>query len=110
PLDDILQFANVARPIIRKQQSFRRRRESLYLPLTFLSALYREVMRQQDNVIPPVAKRRHGHRNNIEPVIQIGGKAAVFERSFQFPIRSGDQPDVYFYGASASDPLKLARL
>src|SRR5262249_9137801 len=96
--------------IKRKRKCFCGRVEALYLPLTFLSALYREVMRQQENVIPPVAQRRHRHRNHIEPVIQIGAKAAVFERGFQFPIRSGDQSDVYFYGASASDPLKLARL
>src|SRR5215469_15701152 len=109
-LNDILQFANIARPRIRLKQI-----EALLVQgLEALSCLpcetINEVLNQQRNVFFSFTQRRHFNGKNVEPVKQVAPERPRRDGSFQVAVRGGYHPNISSNRSSRTDTLKLAFL
>src|SRR3954463_7045756 len=69
-----------------------------------------EAPRHRQNIVAPVAERRHLYRQHVEPVEQIPPKAALFDFDVERSIRSGDHADVDLSGAIVTHGLERALL
>src|SRR5262249_10687292 len=105
-LDDVLQLADVPRPIVGLQQV-----ERLLVDgperLAGLSAVaLNEVFDQHQDVFPPLSERRHLDREYIEPIEQVRAEAPICHRRFQVTIRGGDDADVDVDRLPSPPPLE----
>ena len=81
PLDEVLQLANVARPVVARQRLHRLRRNAGDPPVHAPRVLLHEIAHQQRDVLAPVAQRRHRHRENVQAVIQVGAEFALLHHA-----------------------------
>src|SRR4029077_8991468 len=77
-LDDILELANVARPVVLGQQVERVRRQLEPAFLVLLAVLFEEMVDEQWNVVLPVAQRRQLDRDHVEAIEEIFAELPVF--------------------------------
>ena len=104
PLDGVAQLSEVARPGIVQDRGLRRRREALDLPAG-LAAEEGEEVAGQVAEIGPVAERRQGQLDDVEPIEQIVAEPAGGDLGVQVLVRRRDQPDVRGPGPGLADPL-----
>ena len=110
PLDHVLQFADVARPVILRQ-----RRRGLFLDVhdvavVSLVVVFEEVAHQLWNILPTGPQRRQVDRHDVETVVEV--LAEVFLRHLieQFAVARRDHSRVDADRLGVAHPLKLAFL
>ena len=69
-----------------------------------------EVVHQQRDVLRPLAERRHGDREDVQAVPQVGPEAARVHLIVEFPVGGRDQAHVGLQRHVAPDALELAVL
>src|ERR1700726_721902 len=94
PLQNILQLANVSRPIIPREGVHCGCRNVVDCPAHSLGMFLNEVACEQRYVFAAVPKRWHAQRKDVEPVVQVGAKFVFVHHRFKVPIRGGYEADV----------------
>ena len=110
PLDHVLQFAHIARPLIRAQ--------AIEGPLVDapdrLARLARvaidEVFDQQRDVVGALTKGWHRDRKDVQPIEEIAAEGARLDRGLQVAVRGGDDAHVDAHRCAPADALELALL
>src|SRR5204863_7323052 len=77
-LDEILQFANITRPMPPRKLLHRRDRDGLNLLLHAATVLLGEVADQKRNIFGALPQRRDANRKNIKAIIKIATELSVF--------------------------------
>ena len=70
-LEDVLQLADVARPRIRHQPAHGRRVDAVEPPSDPRRELVEQELRQERNILGPLAERRELDREDAEAVVQV---------------------------------------
>ena len=109
-LDDVLELAHVARPVVAEEAGDDVGGERARLPAAARRVLAHEVVGEQRQILLAVAQRRQGQRDDVEPVEQILAEGAGLDRRVEVAIGRGDQPEVDAHRPRAADPLELALL
>ena len=109
-LDDVLELAHVARPVVARRALEKRRRDARERLAELAPGLGEEVADEQRDVLAPLAQRRHGHREDVEPIVEIGPELAGRGAAAQVAVRRSDQPHVGAQRARAADALELLLL
>src|SRR5713226_5017036 len=106
-LDDVLQFANIARPGVRLKQI-----EALFVHR--LKALSRfpcvtidEILDQQGNVFSSFSQCRNFNRKDIELVKEVTPEYACSDSSLQIAVSSSDHPNIRSDRPSSTDTLEF---
>ena len=73
-LDDILEFPDIAGPVIANQRLHRFREDGIDHPVVALTELLDEAPHQQRNVFRPFAQWRNADRKNVQAIVEIGSK------------------------------------
>jgi hypothetical protein len=68
------------------------------------------VCDERRNVFATIAQRRHGDREDIEPVEQIRPESSVFDHLREIAMCCRDQADIGSYCLCAAQPLELVFL
>src|SRR5208282_1907252 len=95
PLKHILQFANVARPIISGECLQSRRRNGFNVPAHALRMFLDEVAREQRYVSAAFPQRWNIQWEYVQAVIQITPKLTLLDHLLQIPVCGCDDPDVH---------------
>ena len=78
PLDDVFQLADVARPVVRLAAPAAPRRRSARPPCRPAAPYsFRKCCGQLGDVLRPLAQRRHGDRDDVEPIEQVLAEPAL---------------------------------
>src|SRR5262249_31751413 len=106
----ILQLADVTGPIVRLQQ-VRRLLAHAANPLpSSLGMPMDEIVDQERDVGPSLAKRGHFEWKHVEPVEQVSSKGAISHGRLQIAVRRLNDPDVGPDGPAASHSLEFVIL
>src|SRR4051812_16971966 len=108
--DYVLQFSNVAGPVITGEQASRIFRESLYWPIQAPRGGVDEIFGQQWYVFPPISQRRILNNENAEAVEQILTETAFPDCSAEVVIGRCDNPYIQFARTGITNPFDLAFL
>ena len=81
----------------------------MVLPSLF-DILSDKIIDQQRDVFPALPKRRHGDRENIQPVPEILPERSLVDLRFKIAIGGGDDADIDFYRVGTAQAFKLAGL
>ena len=107
PLYDVLQFANIAGPIVIRERLQRLRWNSFDFPAHPLRMFLDEVASEQGDVLTPLPQGRNVQRKDVQPVVQVRPEPVLIDHRLQVPIGCGDEPDVRPDSAIAADTLEL---
>ena len=69
-----------------------------------------QSLRQRNNLLRAFAQRRNHNIDDIEPVIKIFAKCALFDAPAQIAVGCGHHTDVYLDDAAAAERLHFAIL
>src|SRR5262249_49197586 len=109
-LDDVLQLADVSRPVVRLEQ-FRHLFVDAADPLSGAFGVpMDEILDEQGNVRPPPAQGGHCQGKDVEPIEEVRSERPVGDRRLQIPIRCRDDSDVDSDRPGATDTLEFALL
>ena len=75
-----------------------------------LAVLLEEVLRQQRNVLVPLAQRRQLHGDDVQAVEEILAELPLLHHLAQLDVRRGDDPDVDLDRLDAAEAHELALL
>src|SRR5690606_30944420 len=92
-LDEVLQFAHVARPVAFEQRFQRGRCKALRRARCRVDAI-EEMRGQQRNVLAPLAQRRQAQVDHVETIEKILAELAAFHALAQVLVGGGDDADV----------------
>ena len=110
PFQAVLQFPDVARPVVAHQEA-----NGAFLefqgpsPLMFGDAAEQETGEFGD-VFAAVPEGRQADGHDVEPVIEVFPETAFVHFVFEVAVGGGDDADVDFEGLGAAHPLELAFL
>ena len=107
PLDEVLQFPDIARPLPVGQRSHGLGRYGFDVLVHFAGKPLHEMPRQQRNVLPALAQGRHLDGKNIQTVKQIAAKFVIEHTFCQVSVGRGDQTNVDLDGAVAAQALEF---
>src|SRR5213594_370725 len=110
PLDDVLELAHVARPPVGLQRGERFGRGPVNPLVEPAIVAPDEMVDEQGHVLDPLPERRHDHRHDVEPIVEILAEGAASDGLLEVRVRGGDEPDVDLDRASTADSLDLALL
>ena len=68
------------------------------------------MLREDRDVRPPLAKRGHAHRDDVQPVEQVLAERALLDHLSQVAVGRGDDADVHLDRLRVADALELTRL
>src|SRR5262249_24555214 len=109
-LAHILQFANIAGPLVCLQQLH----GSLLNIFNLFSRLARvplgEIFHEQWNICFALTQRGHVDGKHIEPIKKVTAEGARADCLLQITIRSGDNAEICSDGLGSSDPFELPLL
>src|SRR6185437_6510795 len=109
-LDEVLQLANVPRPLGEGKLLHGGGGDRLDLFFHAAAIFLGEVTHQERNVLGTFPQRRDADGKHVQPVIQVAAKLAALDHFLQVAVGGSYQADVYLFGLSAAQPLKLALL
>src|SRR6266849_6684445 len=109
-LDEVLQLADVARPVVRMKQRRRRRGDAADPLADALGVAMGEVFDEQGDIGPTVAEGGHVQGEHVEPIEEVRAEGAVGDGGVEIAIRGGDHAHVYADGRAPTDPLEFALL
>src|SRR6266850_2227245 len=110
PLDEILELANVPRPLIGNECRHRFRR-NLFDLLTHPAGIDLDKMfHQRWNVFaaPPQRWQREG--KHIQTIVEVAAKFVALHHDSQIPVGRGYKPNVHLVGSGAAQALELLLL
>ena len=102
-LDDVLEFAHVAGPVVlaRACEGFF---ADLHARAAVLAAkLGEEFAGEERNILLALAERRHKKRDNIEAVEEVFAEVALGDLFFEILVGGGDEAHVDAQGLRAAD-------
>ena len=108
--DDVFEFADVARPVVRHHGVDGTLRETGQAPPMQPIELGQEVRHQQRNVLAPLAHGRHADRKDIEAEEQILAEAPGRSFLAKVDVRRRDDAHIHAPGVGIAEPLDLAFL
>ena len=82
-LDDVLELAHVARPVVLHQQVERLGRELEVRLVVLLAVFLEEVLREQRDVVLPLAQRRQVDVDDVQPVVEVLAEPSVLHHLLQ---------------------------
>src|SRR5262245_21563498 len=109
-LDDVLELAHVAGPLILRQQLHRVPRDAVDLPAELLAEAADEVRHEQWDVLGPFPQRRHGQRNHVQAEEKIGAEPPQTNFFVEVAVRGGDDADVHPERLAAADRFEFLLL
>ena len=109
-LQDVLQFADVAGPVVCLEPLHRRQRERRLRPADLAGRRREEVVGEQRQIFLPLPQRRHLHGKNAEPIVQVLTKAPGRRLGAQIPIGRRHDTDIDAPRPLLADPFKLSLL
>ena len=110
-LDDVLELAHVARPVVLRQQIERLRRQLEVASCLFSSPYFsRKCCDEQRDVVLAIAQRRQLDRDDVQPVEQILAEPPVLHHLPQVDVGRGDDADVDLDRLHAAEAHELALL
>src|SRR5216683_167437 len=90
PLNDVLQFADIARPTVRFEQVERLLLDLFDLLSGSLRSALHEIFQEQANIVGSFAQRRNADREYVEPVEEVHTETAV--RNSAIWVSAGKSP------------------
>ena len=110
PLDNVLQFTNVSRPIVVLQHR--------YVTPSELGGGYAQPMarsvdtvrRKRRDVFRALAERGNGDRKDVQPVVKVFAKMATRNSLLQVLVRCRDRAHVHFASLRFSNALERSFL
>ena len=103
-LDDVAQFADVARPMVAQQFVPRRRRRRRGCACSSWPLKWRKkVLGQEDDVVAALAQGRRAKLNDIEAVEQIFAEIVLADGFDDVAVGGGDEADVHVQFIVAAD-------
>ena len=109
-LDGVLELADVAGPLIAHEELQRVRLEPDDLLLQLTRESTDEEVGQLGDVVLALAQRRHLHRHDVEPVVQVLAELAGLDHRRQIAVGRGNQSNVHLDRPRAAEPLELVLL
>ena len=104
-LDDVAQLADVARPAIALKAGRRARIEPLRPTAVFARELGHEMLGQQRDVAWPVAQRRHGDRDDVQPEVEVLAESRGADLGRQILVGRGQHAHVHPHACCPADRL-----
>src|SRR5690606_38715336 len=93
-LDDVLQLAHVARPVVTVEAVEGIERQGRLRQAHVRSQCRHEVPHQQRQVLDPFTQRRYSHADDVEPVEQVLAEQPLLDALFKVAIGGRDDPHV----------------
>src|SRR5256885_349661 len=109
-LDHVLELTDVARPRVTLQPPERLVGEAFESPVVLGRIEAQEVLGEHADVLAALAQRRHGDRDDVEPIEEVLAEAPVPHHLGQVLIGGGDDANVHAHRAGAPEPLELTFL
>ena len=109
-LDDVLQLADVAGPVIRAERGHGRLTDPAERLPDLARGLARAVLGEERDVLGPLPQRRHPDREHVEPEEEVGAEPPLAHRFLQVPVRGRYHAGVRPQRLAAAHPLELALL
>src|SRR5438552_3487761 len=109
-LDEVLQFADVAGPVISLQDCERRFRHSRDAFVEPLGVATHETLGQDRNVLGPFAQGWQPDGNDVDAVVEIIAKPLFLDRPLQVHVGCDDEPKPRLDGLHATDALDFTLL
>ena len=110
PLDVVLQFANVAGPLVLLQGGQGPRVDVGHVAVVLFIVDVEEMSDQFRDVLAAIAQRRQVDRHDVEPVVQVLAEAAGGGFGQEVAVAGGDDAGVDADGLRVADALELALL
>ena len=109
-LDDVLQFADISRPVIVHQSLHRFGRNSGDGFSGFLCVALEKIIGERGNVFLVIAQRRNVDGHDVQAVVEVLAERAFFERGAEVAVGGGDQAHVHLVRFRSAQALELAVL
>lgn len=109
-LDNILQLAHIARPAVMTHHGLGLVAERNLRHTVALGEARREAARQQPDIRPALAKRRHMNLNRRQTVVQVFAEMPLGNSPQQIHIGGSHHADIGLLHRARADLQKLARL
>src|ERR1700722_7122805 len=109
-LDYVLQFADVARPVVGLEKI---QRSLFYMANPFSGSLgisFNQILHQERNVVLPLAQSRYTDGENVKPVEEILAERARRDSSLQVAVCGRKHSHINRDRLAASDPLEFSLL
>src|ERR1700736_825688 len=110
PLNNILQFANIARPGIGSKQFDRSFIDLFKVLAHVLGKSMDKVFQQPQNVVLPFAKRGNLDREYVQSVVEVRAKCPVCNGGIQIAISCRNYADIDLDGLRAADTFEFTFL
>jgi tRNA A-37 threonylcarbamoyl transferase component Bud32/tetratricopeptide (TPR) repeat protein len=109
-LDNVPEFAHVARPLIAEQCGASFRRKSTHWARHLGRQPFQKENRQHQDVAGPLAQRRKPQRDHIQAVVEVAAETSLGDQGGEVAVGGGGQPQVDTDRPRAADALELALL
>ena len=109
-LDDVLDLAHVARPVVLAQLLHAVGCEARRRHAHLARELRDEVVRERPEVVEAIAQRRQVDREHVEPVVEVLAELALLDHLLEVAVRRRHEANVDLHGLVAADALELALL
>ena len=103
-MDDVLQFADIARPGIAFQRVQGRGGQARRFAVHPLAVQAQEMLGEREDVVGAVPQRRQPHLGNIQPIQQIPAKPSGRHCLIQVDVGSRNQANIDGNGPACADP------
>ena len=110
PLEDVLQLADVAGPLVRHKPLLGGGVDPVNTAADPRRELVEEILRQEGNILRSFTERRELNREHAEPVVEVFAERFLVDSLFQVAVRGGDDPDVDLPWGIAADSVELVFL
>ena len=109
-LDQVLEFADVARPVMLLQRRHQVSRKGAGAAVVFAVVVLQEIGDQVRNVAFALAQRRHLQIDDVDAIEQVLTESSAFDFRFQHPVGGADYAHFNFLVFLGADPAELAVL
>ena len=109
-LDDVLHLADVARPVVAREDLERAGRHPAHVAVELARVLGEEVVDEQGDVVAPLAERGDRDGHDVEPVVEVLAEPALAHGLPEVDVGGGDHAHVYPHRPAAAEALDLAFL
>ena len=100
--DEPLEFADVAGPVVGEQRVGRGGRQAHRPPRP---VAFQKIPRELEDVVAPLAQRRHADVDAGQPVEQIRPELSPFDKAGEAPIGRGNDPEIDAMRSLPADTL-----
>ncbi len=105
PFHDIVQFTDIARPVVALEHGKRCWCDRFDTAPAFLSGALEKDPQNWFNVVRPFTQRRDAQLIDVEPIVEIEPEAAGLDMGKQVLICSGDDADVDLVAACIAERI-----